>query len=95
MVDFRVVLYDGSYHDVDSSELAFKLAARKAFKKMCIRDSLLAAARMALMSKACLAASVSRARRTSSTMGSLDMAYFPNSSSGVQITGIRIRVPGK
>ncbi len=31
MVDFRVVLYDGSYHDVDSSELAFKLAARKAF----------------------------------------------------------------
>jgi len=32
MVDFRVVLYDGSYHDVDSSELSFKLAARKAFK---------------------------------------------------------------
>ncbi|MBV8730095.1 MAG: elongation factor G, partial [Acidobacteriia bacterium] len=31
MVDFKVVLYDGSYHDVDSSELAFKLAARKAF----------------------------------------------------------------
>jgi elongation factor G len=32
MVDFRVTVYDGSYHDVDSSELAFKLAARKAFK---------------------------------------------------------------
>jgi len=32
MVDFRVILYDGSYHDVDSSELSFKLAARKAFK---------------------------------------------------------------
>jgi len=32
MVDFRVTLYDGSYHDVDSSELSFKLAARKAFK---------------------------------------------------------------
>jgi elongation factor G len=32
MVDFRVELYDGSYHDVDSSELSFKLAARKAFK---------------------------------------------------------------
>jgi elongation factor G len=32
MVDFRVVLYDGSYHDVDSSELSFKLAARKAFR---------------------------------------------------------------
>jgi elongation factor G len=27
-----VTVYDGSYHDVDSSELAFKLAARKAFK---------------------------------------------------------------
>jgi elongation factor G len=32
VVDFRVTLYDGSYHDVDSSELSFKLAARKAFK---------------------------------------------------------------
>jgi elongation factor G len=32
MVDFKVTLYDGSYHDVDSSELSFKLAARKAFK---------------------------------------------------------------
>ena len=32
MVDFRCTVYDGSYHDVDSSELAFKLAARKAFK---------------------------------------------------------------
>jgi elongation factor G len=32
VVDFRVVLYDGSYHDVDSSELSFKLAGRKAFK---------------------------------------------------------------
>ncbi|HUQ95315.1 MAG TPA: elongation factor G [Bryobacteraceae bacterium] len=32
MVDFRVTLYDGSYHDVDSSEMSFKLAGRKAFK---------------------------------------------------------------
>ena len=32
MVDFKVIVYDGSYHDVDSSEMAFKLAARKAFK---------------------------------------------------------------
>jgi elongation factor G len=32
MVDFRVTLYDGSYHDVDSSEMSFKMAARKAFK---------------------------------------------------------------
>ena len=31
-MDFRVTVYDGSYHDVDSSELSFKLAARKAFK---------------------------------------------------------------
>jgi elongation factor G len=33
VVDFRVVLYDGSYHDVDSNELSFKLAGRIAFKK--------------------------------------------------------------
>ncbi len=32
MVDFKATVYDGSYHDVDSSEMAFKLAARKAFK---------------------------------------------------------------
>ncbi len=32
MVDFCCRDYDGSYHDVDSSELAFKLAARKAFR---------------------------------------------------------------
>ncbi len=32
MVDFKVEVYDGSYHDVDSSELSFKLAARKAFR---------------------------------------------------------------
>jgi len=32
VVDFRVTVYDGSYHDVDSNELSFKLAARKAFK---------------------------------------------------------------
>lgn len=33
VVDFRVTLYDGSYHDVDSSELAFKIAGSLAFKK--------------------------------------------------------------
>lgn len=32
-VDFRAVLYDGSYHPVDSSEIAFKLAAHLAFRK--------------------------------------------------------------
>jgi elongation factor G len=32
VVDWKVTVYDGSYHDVDSSEMAFKLAARKAFK---------------------------------------------------------------
>ena len=32
VVDFKVSLYDGQYHDVDSSELAFKLAGRKAFR---------------------------------------------------------------
>jgi elongation factor G len=33
VVDFRVSLYDGSYHDVDSNELSFKTAGRIAFKK--------------------------------------------------------------
>jgi elongation factor G len=33
VVDVRVTLLDGSYHDVDSSEMAFKLAASMAFKK--------------------------------------------------------------
>ena len=32
VVDFRVVVYDGSYHDVDSSEMAFKMAGRLAFR---------------------------------------------------------------
>jgi len=31
--DFRAALYDGSYHSVDSSEIAFKLAAHLSFKK--------------------------------------------------------------
>ena len=32
MVDVKVVLYDGSYHEVDSSEMAFKIAGSMAFK---------------------------------------------------------------
>jgi len=32
-VDFKVILYDGSYHSVDSSEMAFKIAGSLAFKK--------------------------------------------------------------
>jgi elongation factor G len=31
-VDFKAILYDGSYHDVDSSDIAFKIAANKAYK---------------------------------------------------------------
>ncbi len=33
VVDFKVRLYDGSYHNVDSSEMAFKIAGSLAFKK--------------------------------------------------------------
>ncbi len=33
VVDFKVTLYDGSYHEVDSNELSFKTAGRIAFKK--------------------------------------------------------------
>ena len=32
-VDFRVTVFDGSYHDVDSSEMAFKIAGSMAFKE--------------------------------------------------------------
>lgn len=37
MVDIRATLTFGSFHDVDSSELAFKLAASKAFQEACKR----------------------------------------------------------
>ncbi|MGG7060382.1 elongation factor G, partial [Clostridium tertium] len=33
VINIKATLYDGSYHDVDSSEMAFKLAANLAFKK--------------------------------------------------------------
>ncbi|MDC0148171.1 elongation factor G [Alphaproteobacteria bacterium] len=33
MIDFRVTLYDGAYHDVDSSVMAFEIAARAAFRE--------------------------------------------------------------
>lgn len=34
MVDVKAKLYDGSYHDVDSSETAFKIAASLSLKKL-------------------------------------------------------------
>ncbi len=37
LVDIRVTLHDGSYHEVDSSELAFKIAGSMAFKDACAK----------------------------------------------------------
>jgi elongation factor G len=39
MVDFKATLYFGSYHDVDSSEMAFKLAATIAYKEGLVKAS--------------------------------------------------------
>ncbi|NIS10966.1 MAG: hypothetical protein GWN97_03255, partial [Thermoplasmata archaeon] len=39
LVDFRVTLDDGSYHEVDSSEMAFKICASMASRRPCRRAS--------------------------------------------------------
>ncbi len=39
VVDVKVTVYDGSYHEVDSSEIAFKMAAIFAFKEACQKGS--------------------------------------------------------
>ncbi len=39
VVDVKVTLYDGSYHDVDSSEMAFKIAGSMGFKEGCLKAS--------------------------------------------------------
>jgi elongation factor G len=40
MMDIRAVVFDGSYHDVDSSDIAFKLAGSLAFKNCCEKAGL-------------------------------------------------------
>lgn len=37
VLDVKVTLFDGSYHDVDSNEMAFKIAASMAFKEGCLK----------------------------------------------------------
>ncbi len=39
VVDVQVVLYDGSFHEVDSSEIAFKIAGSMAFKQAVQKSS--------------------------------------------------------
>ena len=38
VVDIKAKLYDGSYHDVDSDEISFKVAASMAFKQGCVES---------------------------------------------------------
>ena len=40
VLDVKVTLYDGSYHDVDSSEMAFKVAGSMAVQEACKRAGL-------------------------------------------------------
>ena len=40
LVDVKVTLFDGSYHDVDSNEMAFKIAASMATKKLAQQQNL-------------------------------------------------------
>jgi elongation factor G len=37
VMDFKITLVDGSYHEVDSSEMAFKIAGSMAFKEACLK----------------------------------------------------------
>ena len=39
VVDVKITLFDGSYHEVDSSEIAFRVAASMAFKEGCAKAS--------------------------------------------------------
>jgi elongation factor G len=39
VIDIKAILLDGTYHDVDSSELAFRIAGSKAFKEAMLKAS--------------------------------------------------------
>jgi len=41
VVDVKVTLFDGSYHEVDSSEIAFKIAGSMAFKEACSKAKMM------------------------------------------------------
>jgi len=41
VVDLKVAVYDGSYHDVDSSEMAFKIAGSMAVQEACKRAEII------------------------------------------------------
>ena len=90
MVDIKCTVFDGSYHPVDSNEMAFKTAARIGFRAACEQASPVVLEPMATMSIAV------PERYAGTVMGDISTRrgrIMGTGSSGVGETGIMVRVP--
>ena len=86
VIDFEVTLYDGSYHNVDSSEMAFKVAGSLAFKKACEKAKMVLLEPIMLVTVAV----------PDSFMGDVigDLSSPPRQGPGVRLPGRHHRGPG-